>query len=389
MLNFRPYGSHEARVISDLSRFDYESISARNRSRNPTPTSIDDEKSSVLTLDTIIPLYSSRINKEPYHPPKTLLEIAENLSPLPKARPPPLPEKDGNLLRSQSAKEFAPYPESVYDESLPPMMETSQFVEVPKTSQESVSLETLNSKQKALEEDLVRRVMNRPLFTISGRDLGVPKYEDKSYTISANSFIYLFEIIIDIIIIVLSSVLVNKDRNVGVGIYRYFIADGSISLIISLLFISTIINFEKRNGSFYCLAATILKLVSFIMVVSHLLPKGNCKTRDICDTRKATSAFIIISTFIWIGNLVMFLTTLYISRLNLLNDINFDFSNQGLNKKYNMSQDTLHEQGSPNNHTDKPLKEYYLTESGEMYEITDEWQRLNHQGKNKILVYTF
>ncbi|KAK6453835.1 uncharacterized protein RJT20DRAFT_63702 [Scheffersomyces xylosifermentans] len=389
MSAFRPYGSHETRIVSDLSRFDYESISARNRSRNPTPTSED--HSSVLTLDTIIPLYSSRLDKNLYSSDKTLLEIAEASQSLPKTRPPPVPQKDAKQLQSID-NEFTPYPKSFNDKmdnNLPPVMDTNTFVKGRKVSQDSVSeLQSLNSKQKQLEEDLVKRVMNRPLLTVPGKVLG-PRYEDKQYTISTNFLVYLIEVIFAIIVITLSSILLGSDKNVGKGIYRYFIGDGIVSLIVSLLFISTAINFEKRNGSFYCLAATIMKVVSFIIVVSYILPRHNCESKSVCDTRKAVSSFIIISAFIWFSNLVVFLTTLYISRLNLLNDINFDFSNRGLNQDFNKSSDTLHESKLLNSETGEPLKEYYLTETGEMYELTDQWQRDKHRGKNKIIVYTF
>lgn len=164
-------------------------------------------------------------------------------------------------------------------------------------------------------------------------------------------------------------------------------ADAVISLFVSVLFITTVINFEKRNGSFYCLAATLLKVVSFIMVTSHVIPQP-CASKTVCSIRRAISAMIIISTFLWIGNLVMFLTTLYISRLNLLNDINFDYSDRGLNTAFNEPQ-VLQEKSHFDDLTDpvtgERLKEFYLDNSGDMYEIQ---HRLEVQGKNKIIVYT-
>lgn len=65
---FRPYGGEDIRVVSDVSRFDYGETDQKIRSRNTTPTrpveDIDDTvSSSKLTLDTIIPLYSTKINE--------------------------------------------------------------------------------------------------------------------------------------------------------------------------------------------------------------------------------------------------------------------------------------------------------------------------------------
>ena len=42
--------------------------------------------------------------------------------------------------------------------------------------------------------------------------------------------------------------------------------------------------------------------------------------------RRGVGAIIIISTFLWVTNMTMFVTTLYISRLDLLEELNFDYS---------------------------------------------------------------
>lgn len=246
----------------------------------------------------------------------------------------------------------------------------------------------MNSRQKRLEVDLIKRVMNRPLLSIPARYLvGTERYENQMLNISANFFLYLFEILFSISVITLSGVLLNLDHDLGKGFFQFFMADAVISLFVSVLFITTVINFEKRNGSFYCLAATLLKVVSFIMVTSHVIPQP-CASKTVCSIRRAISAMIIISTFLWIGNLVMFLTTLYISRLNLLNDINFDYSDRGLNTAFNEPQ-VLQEKSHFDDLTDpvtgERLKEFYLDNFGDMYEIQ---HRLEVQGKNKIIVYT-
>ena len=51
--------------------------------------------------------------------------------------------------------------------------------------------------------------------------------------------------------------------------------------------------------------------------------------------RRGMGAIVIISTFLWVTNMVMFVTTLYISRLNLLEDLNFDYSRKGINDEFN------------------------------------------------------
>ncbi|EGV63790.1 hypothetical protein CANTEDRAFT_113831 [Yamadazyma tenuis ATCC 10573] len=254
----------------------------------------------------------------------------------------------------------------------------------------SIDANSMTSKQKLMEDHLVKSVMHRPLFKIPARKLlkNDDFYEEKDITITLNFVLYFFEMIVSIIIVTLSSVLLNTDDNISVGIYRFFIADSSIALIVSLLFISTLINFEKRNGSFYVTVSLILSFVSFVITISTILPSDSCATSSICSVRKANSAFIIISMFLWLCDLVSFLTILYISRMNLLTDLNFDFADKGLQAEYNASVSSGYNE-KDNDLIDptsgQPLREYYLNEMGEMFEMTNDF---DVRGKTKIIVYT-
>jgi len=82
----------------------------------------------------------------------------------------------------------------------------------------------------------------------------------------------------------------------------------------------------------------------------------------------------------------MLLTTYYISNLNLLQDINFDYSNKGLDTNYNETTQSKPvpyiEPSSPE--SNQPLREYLLNEEGEMYEVKDPTQV---RGRSKIIVY--
>ncbi|CAL1207192.1 unnamed protein product [Candida parapsilosis] len=79
----------------------------------------------------------------------------------------------------------------------------------------------------------------------------------------------------------------------------------------------------------------------------------------------------------------MFLTTLYISRLNLLEDLNFDFDQRGLNNEFNSEANGKGVRGV------EELREFYLNENGEMYALHDDQEREKYKHNNKILVYTF
>lgn len=371
---FRPYGGDDIRVVSDLSRFDYQP-DQKIRSRNPTPPSTinDNVSSSKLTLDTIIPLYSSKIDERPkYSPlrqqedrstqyPSPPIPVKEEPTitipkrekkkvrysigvqvpqdnggismtnnpappapvpvPVPAPAPPPPPPKD-------IAPRLMPYPQDINNaNNLPPMPQpTSQLYpqqQLPPLPYKDSS--SITSPQKRLEKKLIKQVMNRPVIQFKADRFG-QNYEGEYFTISANFVIYVFEVCCSVVEIVLSSILLQRDQDIGVGYYRYFLADGIISLIVSLLFALQVINYEIRNGIFYCLVSTICKFVSFIFIISHIFPHNTYATHEIWQMRRGVGAIIIISTFLWVTNMTMFVTTLYISRLDLLEELNFDYS---------------------------------------------------------------
>lgn len=456
MLAFHPYGGQDIRVVSDLSRFDFENAVPRNRSRNTTPNSIKEEilqsestlkNPSRTQLDNDFDSLSSlQYSKSKARSKAELSEYAPQNEIYQYYMKP----STTNLNFTESVSELAPYPASVKQEAsntrnftpgtqtpripttprqvqtpknfmypspnvnkeLPPISTVndyfhpvhsstltinekgslypeSRYPPMEKESNDSSDVRSFTTRQKDMEEVLIRLVMNRPLFSIDlNKFIRDPNIEAKSITITANLFLYIFEVISAIIVITLSAILASKDTDIGKGFYRYFIADQVLSMLTALLFITTVINFEKRNGSFYCTAACLLTIVSFIMVVAIILPHNHCPSKAVCDMRKAVSSFIIISTIVWISDLVMFLTTVYISRLNLLEDINFDYSNRGLSGKYNgdgpeaRPVSTFDHTIDPT--TGKPWPQYYMRPEGEIVEYDGSF---NTNGVQRLIVY--
>lgn len=414
----------DKRVISDLSRFEYSTGGPRNRSRNTTPTSIDTTSIKNLKngdfgrdpehpVDSTSHGYLNDIYKHYMKPSFGSVNDADNsFVPYPTS----LSDKDDRILLPYNNKAALDLPSlpsfhtihidrsndtlcsssstlpSKISKELPPVIATEEYVMQNDKDIESAytpqpDLQSLSSRRKDMEHDLIKKVMNRPVASFPiGTITGSQKYTDTHVTITANFILYVFEIIIAIIVVTLCSVLSQKDNKLSSSIYRYLIADGVVSLIVLLLFTTTIINFEKRNGNFYCLVAAVMNLVSFIISIAVLIPNSNCLNGSICTMRKAAAGFIIISFCLWLSNLVMLLTTYYISNLNLLQDINFDYSNKGLDTNYNETT-----QGQPvpyiepsSSESNQPLREYLLNEEGEMYEVKDPAQV---RGRSKIIVY--
>ena len=407
---FRPYGGEDLRLVSDLSRFDYEQGHPQKiRSRNATPT----DPSSKITVNTIIPLYSTKIedgNEYNALPDKDLPpEPQPGMHPYKMMKvhytPPPVIENKPSIPQIQVQKVRQPKMISVGVQVTPKTQDPTpksptQIVTVPKDGIISNELPamlqptdvlggstrlSISSRQKQLEHDLIKNVMNRPLLKIKADRFG-PDWEDKYIVISTNFFLYLLEVSSSIIEIVIASILLDQDYFISKNIYRYFIADGVLTLIIALMLICRLLDFEKRNGSFYCLAATIMKFVSFILIISTVFPQASYPTREDWHLRRTVGAFIIISTFLWVMNLIMFLTTLYISRLNLLEDLNFDYSTKGLSDEFNKPKK---DRKKLEPKAEEQLQEFFLNENGEMYALTEDWEKEQYKTHNKILVYTF
>ena len=457
MLLFHPHGDHDARVVSDQSRFAHH---PRIRSRNATPPSTTnsiaetssiclaephrqptmieiaernylvrdphDESSSLYDyymaplserLQTAFAPYPESVRDQPTEPPQKPqsfhLSRPTAVGPPPVPMPPhdpqsapPLPPKDTKRNRDSRYTTNTAAETLTQDNDLPPMM-TPRGLTMPPPDAAGVigpDANSVISRQKDLEEKLVRSVMNRPVLVIPTRKYaGANTYEETELLVSYNFVMYILEIIFAIVILTLAGILLHNDREAKRGIYRFLIADGAITLVVSALFVLTIIDFEKKNGSFYCFLTFVVNFVAFIMVVSNVLGNKACTDRAMCHLRRAVSAFVIISMFVWFANTVVYVTTYYISRLGLLNDLQFDFNDQ--HGHLGASQGTPRDQFAEeyplagkgmirerkieygiDTALGAPLREYILTEDGHMYEVSN---RMEVQGRNKILVYTF
>ncbi|KAI5958843.1 hypothetical protein KGF57_002277 [Candida theae] len=432
---FRLYGGDDYQIVGDASRFEHSNeykLPRLRRSRNTTPTNseftevdssmaVSRASSAKLTLDGIIPFYASQgsgynnesdsyyrslrsnqFTQDDNDPSlgKTVSVRRQQVSigvqaPQDNLSLPPLVPPKDTLTRTKSQREFIPYPPSIPDTSnappysnnmLPPLPQPSEKLYAKVTTQfdNSGDIDSVISRQKVLEHDLIKQVMNQPLISIRADKLG-DRYYGRKINITMNLMLYLFEICLSIIEIVLASVLLQCDTAINIHVYRYLIADGTITIIVAILFSLHIVTYEKRNGSFYCTAAVVFKLISFIMIVSYILPNNQSQPQHVWQVRRALGAFIIISTFIWISNLIMFLTTLYISRLNLLEDLNFDFDKRGLNEEFNTGLNVEREWDVAN----EDLMKFYLNENGEMYALHNAEEIEKYKDNNKILVYTF
>lgn len=358
MSPLHPYGKHDTRVVSDLSRFEHEKHALRIRSRNPSPTSIDVELIAMGRRPNMIEVaeqhptnYDHRDELFGYYAKASLLVVLEperDFTPYPPLvsdglpyntphslrnpeLPPHPPPKDYRNYYRQSLHPRQPLnpaePMSLQPQDLPPAQDSRDFAEQHRklTQQHDLLPHVAEEKHdRAIRQEseniLLERVMNRPLHVLGPKNVDPnvdPRLQPGRFVITANNIVDSFQVMFGIIIIVLASVLGTNDARISTGIYRYFIAVGVIVLVVSMLFFTKAINFERRNGIIYCLICCVLTGVSLILSITSIATNSNCASSDICMQRKVLASFAILSFFLWMCTLVMYLTTLYISRMNL------------------------------------------------------------------------
>lgn len=516
-----PLGNKEGvRVVSDMSRFEFDSETPQFRSRNPTPPSgmaynlpkpaINDytdtlnipnntamdpprvvthtaqQLEEVLLDDGPSPpakdssykrlssMYSQNMNRSASnntrsHTPQTILQPSSHPTPhqvheveatTPEKqvhlRPPssyyPMSRRysiNSSYPQNQTSLGHYPPPSQLYlpayeqaqyqaaqlqnqtlgPDDLPPMAQPGDLVEIPNGGGRRRFLpETVfqrNPKKNFLRHMLLQQVMNKPVYHFPEKDFDTNVFINTTH-ISYHFFLYFFEAVFEIIIIILSSFLLSIDNQIDSGIYRYFVGSSVVEVVIALAFLTTLIDFENRNGNFYCIIATVLCSISFIMTCSQILSKPNCSSSNICGMRKALLSFVIMSTFLWVITLTMYLTTIYVAKLDALEEVTFHTQPaQGYNElppqttpsEYAAStgRSPLNAQHAPPTQVDdlappvratpdvntaanttatpiidpetgRPLRLFYLSDQGEMFELASAAGLENY---NKILVYTF
>lgn len=310
------------RVVSDLSRFEYQQQNPRNRSRNASPTEImpvlapidnSPRLNDILDLNLGSSAYDMREDLYDFYARRSKSSLrGTSPTPYPTNQPshlhnPPLPPKD---IRS-------------------PSQHQGGYNNFPPDFPEKTGIRPMNPEKSKYHRDseelLLARFMNMPLFR-SHHDDDFDPGNIGNYVFTANNVIDFFQIAFGVIITTLASVLTSLDDRIDGGFYRYFIAVGVIVLVVALLFISKTINFERRKGVIFCLVACILTSVALILSISSIATNNNCATAQICQMRKALATFSILSFILWICTLMVFLTTFYIARLILNDRINLDYN---------------------------------------------------------------
>jgi hypothetical protein len=238
--------------------------------------------------------------------------------------------------------------------------------------------------EKQLEQDLVQRVMNPPVWTITRKyEVDQDVWEESKYTISTFTLLHGFESVAAIILVILASLLIDRDSAIPSGYYKYLLSDLIVTLAISIFFITKTVTYESRNAVLYCLVALAMKLVSFIIVIVVVVPTTECATTQVCAMRRTLVAFIIIGVVIWLINCVAYLTTLYISRLDMISILPHPITTTTTaTEKQNLPPQPT--PASNNMDHSSVLKEYYLNDLGEMNELTNDVDVVD---KQKVIVY--
>lgn len=324
------------RVVSDLSRFEFEKHAPRQRSRNTTPTSLNtslrfptveqfyDHYASIaprpLQQDAAspYPITDKHDEGKPYEPSlphsNTKLDIPPSSSSIQFNYAPPVPPKDKRQVQN------------VDPEALPAVEDVRDYARAKRGSGVGQKPpRTLSTDFTASEIELVGIVMHRPILSYSRRQNGRGTFandpRNRIYLTTSN-LIDIVQVCFSIAIITFASILSSTDNNINVNIYRYIIATGVVLLLTSVLFLTKTIKFDKCYGALYCIFTCIISAVGLVLALTTFGVNHECARAHICHLRKALAAFSVLSSVLWICLLVVYLTALAISKM-IHNDKNF------------------------------------------------------------------
>lgn len=401
MGNHHPYESNN-RVVGDQSRFEYQKHCYNQRATSgvsrvltkPQQTMPDNSSSRYDDSDYIYSFYlnleSRTPHKEEHAPYPTQGYSSLNASYNELSEPPPPPSKSPNF-RHEKPKYMLQ--NEVGKDKLPPMQDSRDY-QANLQSQRDAAEENEISYQnaEAPRTRLLGQIMVCPLFVLGKNEpYGTDQNHYYGYNVTASNVLDFLQLIFGILILILASVLTTKDNTENSGLYRYFIAVGTITLVVALLFLTKSINFEKSHGVLYCLLACILSGVALIISITSIATDNNCATSSICLMRKALSTFAILSFFLWMCNVVMFLTVLYVTKLDSHHEDVFDNRRVQAQGKFN---DPMFLNDNDSYHSDTTqvekmletsgLPHYFLSSNGQLHTLESHH---DISGKNKVVVY--
>lgn len=310
---------HNPLIIGDASRFEYNKGNIRTRSRNPSP------------LDHYQPPYQfgPRTNLEPIYNvdlPEDLEEPQNLISPHSTELMPPYPSNAGmaEVPPRAPSKDEKYYGhrhilQAMNGNDLPAVQDLRDYMANQNLLVEKSRKPDHHTPKLLSHNSLVDRVMNKPLVRIGPRpnvDSNASYDEIRPYVVSSSTLCEVLQVMFSIVVTTLASVLLPIDVRISGSIFRYFIAAGVMSLVVALLFVSKTVRYEKRNAAVFCALACVFTGVSLVLAIATFATDSNCATKQICSMRKALATLSILSFLLWMGTTIVYVTTLYISRMD-------------------------------------------------------------------------
>lgn len=188
-----------------------------------------------------------------------------------------------------------------------------------KSSREEVPLYSANNKAENVKKMLILKCLEKSLFSTPKpltAILGLPKG-----AFSLASISQAIQMAIQIAVICLCAQAMKNDlQQISHSVWAYLIAQGLIVLAISTLFCFRVIRMSRNGAIFYSLVAWGLSIAGFGVVLGCIMTKLCSNTKTYCHIRKGVTGIVCLSAFLWLIELVTFLTIIYVSRLNIIPD---------------------------------------------------------------------
>lgn len=242
---------------------------------------------------------------------------------------------------------------------------------------------------------LIEKVLQKRFFP-------TPEFFEKTFGFPDDAFnistlASLFQIFNQVAIIVIASQLLKNDETeILRSVWAFLIAQSLIILAVSTFFTLRVLRIGRSGTIFYSVVCAGLTIAAFAVCLAKLMPSQCTNTMVYCRLRRAITGLVSLSTFLWLIEIVVFLTIVYVARLDIIPDpleLTQPFSHQyagGENLNTDPSQflpppPPMEKgfDGDIQGPQEQAVKKYIVTETG-LTEVQDEeWLK----GKNIVELY--
>ncbi|GMM39000.1 hypothetical protein DASC09_063390 [Saccharomycopsis crataegensis] len=214
---------------------------------------------------------------------------------------------------------------------------------------------------------LINKVLEYPFFETPIFFISLFGIPENAFTLG--SFLQLFQMAIQIATICLcAQSLKNDDYEIQHRIWAFLIAQSSIILAVATLFTFRVLRLGNNGAVLYSLVSACLAFAAFGVALGILMPTECTNEVMYCRMRRATTGLVSLSAFLWLMELVIFITIVYVARLNIIPDPN-DGMYEGFVIPFSAGNETYPPKGDDHRFSGSVYPQSEITNVGEPHQF--------------------